>query len=121
MKVCIPVNSNSGHESEVCRHFGSAPFFMIADTDSTTCSAIANNNAHHAHGMCQPLRALAGLDFDCIVVGGIGMGALMKLQSSGVAVYLSREEGTVRQALDSIKNGLLEKVTPGNACAGHGH
>ena len=74
MNICIPVNADEGLASPVCAHFGSAPFFMIIDTASGACRALPNGNQHHAHGMCQPLAALAGENLDAIVVGGIGMG-----------------------------------------------
>jgi predicted Fe-Mo cluster-binding NifX family protein len=37
MNLCIPVNSDSALASEVCPHFGSAPCFLIVDTDSLAC------------------------------------------------------------------------------------
>jgi predicted Fe-Mo cluster-binding NifX family protein len=57
MQICIPVMDDRGLDSPVSAHFGSAPAFMIVDTDSGHCRIIANNNHHHAHGMCQPLAA----------------------------------------------------------------
>ena len=41
MKICIPVNENNGVDSSVSAHFGSAPFFMIVDSD--TGSALTSN------------------------------------------------------------------------------
>ncbi|RME41495.1 MAG: diguanylate cyclase, partial [Deltaproteobacteria bacterium] len=34
MKVCFPVNNDQGLESEVYGHFGSAPAFVVVDTES---------------------------------------------------------------------------------------
>ncbi len=34
MNICIPVNEDKGLQSPVCAHFGSAPAFMIVDTES---------------------------------------------------------------------------------------
>ena len=124
MNLCIPVTADQGLTSPVSAHFGSAPFFMIVDTDSGACRAIPNRNQHHAHGMCQPLAALAGEDLDAIVVGGIGMGALGKLMAGGLAVYRA-ELATVEQTVDAYKNGRLAAMTPAAACGhhgqGHGH
>ncbi len=33
MKICFPVNSENGLDSIVFNHFGSAPFFIIFDTE----------------------------------------------------------------------------------------
>lgn len=121
MTICIPVVADRGLESPVCEHFGSAPLFLIVDTESKACRAIPNNNAHHAHGMCMPLNALQGERLDGIVVGGIGAGALMKLLAAGIQVFLSQSP-TVGETVDAHKAGQLRTVAPGMACGGHhGH
>jgi predicted Fe-Mo cluster-binding NifX family protein len=120
LQICIPIEEDLGLESRVCGHFGSAPAFMFVDTDSGACRAIVNRNEHHAHGMCQPLAALAGERIDGLVVGGIGMGALMRLQAAGIAVFRS-EYPTVADTVTAYKAGTLEFVAPDGACAGHGH
>ena len=120
MHICIPVNEDQGLNSQVCAHFGSAPAFLIVDTDSGDCRAIANRNQHHSHGMCTPLASLQGEILDGIVVGGIGMGALNKLMAAGISVFLA-EHPTVTQTVESFKAGTLKRMQPGMACGGHGH
>ena len=90
------------------------------ETENGKCREIPNGNQHHAHGMCQPLQALAGERFDGIVVGGIGQGALGKLRASGVRVFRANA-GTVEDAVAALTAGALEEVTPASACAGHAH
>lgn len=119
MTTCIPVNADEGLASPVCAHFGSAPFFMIVDADSGVCRAIPNRNQHHAHGMCQPLAALAGERLDAIVVGGIGMGALNKLLAAGLQVYQAQHP-TVELTLAALKAGQLRGMSPEAACGHHG-
>jgi predicted Fe-Mo cluster-binding NifX family protein len=120
MNICIPVTEDSGTASPVSPHFGSAPLFMIVDTDSGVCRAVPNRNQHHSHGMCMPLASLAGETIDGMVVGGIGMGALAKLGAAGVRVFRS-EHGTVGETLAAFKSGGLEMVSPDMACAQHHH
>jgi predicted Fe-Mo cluster-binding NifX family protein len=120
MRICIPVLEDKGLESRVSQHFGSAPAFMIVDVESGECRAIANNNRHHQHGMCQPLAAIAGESVDSIVVGGIGMGALMKLQAAKIAVFRA-ECQTVGETLEALKTGTLRPVDPDTACGQHRH
>ena len=120
MNICIPVEEDQGLQSRVCAHFGSAPAFMIVDTDSGGCRAIANQNQHHGHGMCMPLASLQGERIYGMVVGGIGMGALNKLNASNVQVYLS-ECATVAETVDAFKAGTLKPMQPGMACSSHGH
>jgi predicted Fe-Mo cluster-binding NifX family protein len=119
MNVCIPVDADQGTDSPVCAHFGSAPFFMIVDTDTGACRALPNRNLHHAHGMCQPLLSLQGERLDAIVVGGIGLGALNKLMATGLEVYRA-DRSTVGATVDALKGGLLKPMTPASACGHHG-
>lgn len=119
MNICIPVTEDRGPASPVCAHFGSAPVFMIVDTEAGDMRAVVNNNEHHAHGMCQPLQGLAGENLGGMVVGGIGRGALMKLAAAGVDVYVSTED-TVGETLKALKDGRLAKATLDMACGGHG-
>jgi len=124
MNICIPVSADQGIASPVCAHFGSAPFFMIVDTENGTCRALPNQNQNHAHGMCQPLMALQGEDLGGIVVGGIGMGALNKLMTAGLDVYHAQHP-TVEMTLAAFNAGELRMMTAEAACGhhgqGHGH
>jgi predicted Fe-Mo cluster-binding NifX family protein len=121
MKICIPVNEDQGCRSSVCSHFGSAPLFMIVDTESGVCRSIPNANQHHGHGMCAPLAALRGESIDGMAVGGIGAGALNKLIAEGIQVLLS-EQSTVEDTVRAYRAGALRPVTPETACVQHrGH
>jgi len=120
VKLCIPVEKDLGLESPVCGHFGSAPCFMIVDAETGAHRAIENRNTHHQHGGCAPLAALSGEQVDGWVVGGIGTGALRKLEATGVPV-LRAEHRTVASTLVAYQAGTLRPVDPASACAGHGH
>ena len=119
MNICIPVEMDKGLESKVYGHFGSAPAFLMVDTATLACRLINNNNQHHAHGMCNPVAALAGQPVEAVMVGGIGMGALMKLNASGIQVFHSRF-ASVRETVEAIKAGRLAPMTREGTCGGHG-
>jgi predicted Fe-Mo cluster-binding NifX family protein len=118
MQICIPVLEDQGLNSLVCGHFGSAPAFMIVDTDSGRYRLIENLNQHHTHGACQPLAAITGQSVDGIVVGGIGMGALMKLRGVGIDVFRAVHP-TVSETVAAFTAGTLQRVGDDQACAGH--
>jgi predicted Fe-Mo cluster-binding NifX family protein len=120
MKICIPVLEDRGLQSPVSPHFGSAPYFLMIDTDTEACRAIPNGNQHHGHGQCMPLQALQGESVDGIVVGGIGMGALQKLMAAGLSVYRA-EHDVAERVLQAFRAGTLQRMKPGMACHGHGH
>lgn len=120
MKVCIPVQENKGLDSIVYGHFGSAPYFLVCDVDKGEVSKVINNgDLHHEHGMCQPLKALGGEEVDAILVGGIGAGALTKLNARGIRV-LRAESGTVSLNLELFKKNELGEFSINHSC-NHNH
>ena len=120
MKICFPVKDNQGLESAVFNHFGSAPSFVVIDTDSGAVAEVINRDLHHAHGACSPLKALDGHPVDAVVVGGIGGGALAGLTRAGIRVYRSSAP-SIAANIDLLKAGALEPWLPAQACGGHGH
>lgn len=120
MKVCIPTMQDDGMESLAYSHFGSAPYFVVVDTESEETKAIQNKDLHHAHGACHPLGALEGENISVIIVGGIGRRAITRLNDGGVRVYQSLE-GTVKENIDGLINNKLRELTPMDACSHHAH
>jgi len=118
MSICIPAATNDGVEASVHGHFGSAPYFVIHDSQSGTSEIIENANAHQAHGACQPLSAFEGRNVNAIVVGGIGARAIQRLNAEGVTVYRA-EEGTVASNIEKLQSGSLDEITPAGGCSGH--
>jgi len=120
MKICFPVSINNGLSSEVFNHFGSAPEFVVVDVVSNEFESICNSDKIHQHGACNPVAGLGGHQVDAIVVGGIGGGALFKLNSAGIRVFQS-QGGTINENLDLFRKEELPEYMPGNTCGGHGH
>lgn len=118
MKICFPTETLQGLDSRVYTHFGSAPGFVIVDMSDMKVEEIGNNDLHHAHGMCQPLKALGGREIDAVVVGGIGAGALMKLQAQGITVFRAAQ-GTVQQNMALIQDRKLPQFEAKFTCGGH--
>lgn len=118
MKIAFPVIEDRGLESPVYSHFGSAPLFMVLDSATDAFEALSNTDAHHTHGQCQPLKALGGTAVDMVVVGGIGAGALMKMQGQGIRVFRA-VEGSVAENLELLKSGRLPEFSANMTCAGH--
>lgn len=118
MKAVFPTNSELGLTGTVYGHFGSAPFFVLVDTDSMEHEVLINHDKDHIHGQCQPLKALGGIEAEAIVVGGIGKGALTKLAAAGIKAYKA-VEGTVEKNLDLFKSGSLSEYTIDQTCSGH--
>lgn len=119
MKICFPVQNNEGMRSTVYDHFGSAPFFVVVNTDNGDVSTIFNRDMNHSHGACNPIKALDGQHVDAVVVGGIGAGALNRLNQSGIKVYKAQAAGIEENIRLFLEKGLRE-LSPPQCCGGHG-
>lgn len=119
MKIAFPAEADNGLESKVFGHFGTAPCFILVDSDKDRIESVGNSDLHHEHGQCRPTAALDGNQVDAIVVGGIGGGALNKLLAGGIKVFRA-VEGTVDDNLSLIKSGQLPEFNMNMTCAGHG-
>ena len=120
MKICFPVQVNEGLASEVYGHFGSAPMFVVVNTDTGEVTSISNSDQIHEHGSCNPVAGLGGHQVDAIVVGGIGRGALHKLNVSGLRVFQA-QQGSIDKNMELFKADDLPEFMPGHSCGGHGH
>jgi predicted Fe-Mo cluster-binding NifX family protein len=87
MKLCFPVATDAGVESEIYGHFASAPFFAIVDTQTRQSELIANCDRNNPFGGCSPFSALNGSDLAGIIVGGIGDESLRVMNMCGFKVY----------------------------------
>ena len=118
MKVGFAVQTDEGIESKVYDHFGSAPAFVIVDTEGKEVSTVNNKDLHHVHGACNPIMALDGKSVEAMVVGGIGAGAINKLNAMGVKVYASVAP-TVKENLELLGRNKLKELSAFNACRAH--
>ena len=118
MKLCFPVERNNGVDSTIFPHFGPAPMFLICDTETMEVTEIENQSPEHNHGQCNPLGKLGGGKFDSLVVGGIGGGAIMKLQQAGINVFMA-ENGTIKHNVERFKAGALRQLGSDHSCAEH--
>lgn len=122
MKVCVPVEVNEGLESKPFGHFGSAPMFVVYDLESDKLSQIDNGDLGHEHGKCQPIKALSGNVVDAVIVGGIGQGAIVKLNSMGIKVFKA-QANTIKENIELFKANKLNEFPSNHTCShdGCGH
>ena len=118
MKVGFAVQGNEGVESKVYDHFGSAPAFIIVDTEDKDVLTVNNKDLHHVHGACNPIMALDGKSVEAMIVGGIGAGAIAKLNAMGVKVYAAAAP-TVKENLYLLSQDKLEELSIYHACRAH--
>ena len=119
MKVCIPIDVNKGLESKPFSHFGSAPMFVICDLDNGDILSINNGDLNHEHGKCQPLKALSGHKIDAVIAGGIGQGAIAKLNSMKIKVFKSQAD-TIKENINLFKEDKLDEFSLNHTCSHDG-
>jgi predicted Fe-Mo cluster-binding NifX family protein len=117
MRICFGVLTDEGLHSVVYNHFGSAPAFVIVDTEENRLITVQNRATHHPEGSCTPIEALIKVQIDAVVVGAIGVGAIIKFNSEEIEVYRSAK-ATVKENLDLLIAGKLKKLTLDHACSG---
>jgi predicted Fe-Mo cluster-binding NifX family protein len=117
MKICFPVAENQGIESKVYNHFGSAPMFVVVETATNNVSMVANRDQDHEHGSCNPIKALGEHRVDAVVVGGIGGGALSRLNQSGIRVFQSKAP-SIRENISMFLAQELCEYTLSQCCGG---
>jgi len=118
MKVGFAVEKDEGFESQVYGHFGSAPAFVIVDTEGKDVLTVSNQDLRHVHGACNPIMALDGKTVEAMVVGGIGAGALTKLNALGIRVYAAGAP-TVRENLALLSENKLQELSVDSSCCSH--
>lgn len=119
MKICFPIVTDQGLDSTVYDHFGSASLFIVVDNESGQISTINNQDTGHQHGACNPVSSLGGHSIDAVVVGGIGAGAVAKLQQAGIKVFKA-QTATVGENLTLLQNGGFNQSLSAS-CGGHHH
>jgi len=118
MKVGFAVQADEGLESTVYDHFGSAPAFVIVDTEQEQIGSVNNPEQEHQHGACNPMAKLGGNQIDALVVGGIGAGAIMKFNTMGIQVFRAGA-AKVNENIALLKENKLRMITANDACGGH--
>lgn len=121
MKIAIPIENDLGLDSRVYGHFGSAPGFLLYDTEAKTARLLDNGHQHHAHGQCNPIATLAGQTVEAVVTGGIGGRALQLLNDCGIRVFRAPGAGTAGEVVQRLEQQGLEEILSSDCCSGGGH
>lgn len=119
MRICIPTMDDSGLDSRLYDHFGSAPFMTLADTESGAVDVIRNTGHQHEHGRCTPVSHVDRDRTDAVVCHGMGKRAVASLRKGGLRVYVTAAD-SVRDAIVEVCAGRLEELSVDTACGGHG-
>lgn len=121
MKIAIPIENNSGLQSALYGHFGSAPFYALYETESQALNIITNTTMEHQHGQCHPAQALVKEKITTVICRGMGLRAIQNLNALGIRIFLSRTAVDVAGAITEFTSGQAELMAPDMACQVHAH
>ncbi len=115
MKICLPTLDSRGLESQISQHFGSAPFFLVVDTESRECQELPNKLRKHGNGNCHNLIGLRMAGVEKLIVQDLGRGALQKLQAVHSKVYQTSHR-FVGEAIEAFGQSLLPEMKIDDVC-----
>jgi predicted Fe-Mo cluster-binding NifX family protein len=119
MLICIPTMDRKGLEGWVSPHFGRAETFTFVDTDSNAVRVI-DNTGQHQGGALTPAQLISQEGSHLVLCSGLGPRAVKVFEQAGIEVFIGAS-GTVEEALEAYRSGILKEATDKDACQEHRH
>jgi len=113
MKVAI---SSSGKDlnSQIDPRFGRCVYFLIVNTSDMSFEVFDNESGMLGGGAgIQSAQFVASKGAKAVITGNCGPNAVNTLYAAGIQVFLGNT-GTVTEALDNYKNGILTPAKTAN-------
>ena len=119
MKVIITATGET-LDAPVDPRFGRCQYFVTVDTKTMDFSAQSNmqKNAMGGAGV-QAAQYVANEDVDAVVTGSVGPNAFQTLSAADVKVFTGAE-GTVKDAVEALNQGLLQETETSTVGSHHG-
>jgi predicted Fe-Mo cluster-binding NifX family protein len=112
MKVCFPVSSNQGLQSEIYGHFSSAPFFLLVDSKSKEIEEVENCDPRDPFQGCNPLAALKEKGVEVIIVDGVADAVLQVMTNIHGYPFFAAITSNLEQSLEQLQKQELQKMEP---------
>jgi predicted Fe-Mo cluster-binding NifX family protein len=117
MKIAIS-STEPNPDARVDLRFGRCRCFALVDVDTDTYDYTDNQAAALGGGAgLQAAQMLADAGVNAVITGNIGPNASNVLETAGIKTYLCNA-GTVREALQHYRNGLLAEAS-GSTVSSH--
>jgi len=113
MRVAVS-SSGKDLDSQVDPRFGRCAYFIICDTDDMKGEAFENESALLGGGAgIQSAQFVASKGVQAVVTGNCGPNADRTLGAAGIKIFVG-QSGTVREAVERMKNNELEAAAGAN-------
>jgi predicted Fe-Mo cluster-binding NifX family protein len=122
MLIAIPSDNPGGLDARVSAHFGHCDLYTLAEIDADGLKSVSTmpNPPHQEGGCLAPVQLLAAKGVKKLLAGGMGRRPLMGFQEAGIDVLLSRDCGTVGEAVNAFQNNKLAMFSLDSVCGGSG-
>jgi len=119
MKIVVTA-TNDTLNSSVDHRFGRCQYFITVDTETLEFTTKENyqKNAMGGAGV-QAAQTVANEKVDAVVTGSVGPNAFHTLNVAGIKIYTGAS-GTVKEAVEAFKKGLLEETDTSTVRSHHG-
>lgn len=120
MKLCI-TTTGENLSARVDPRFGRAPYFLLVDTETLTCEAVANPASATGQGAgIKAAQTLTDRDVEAVLTGMVGPNAVEALQAAGIKTYEGVDPSdTAQDAINKFKQGKFRTssaVSPRGGC-----
>jgi len=114
MKIAVS-SSGKDLDAQIDPRFGRCGYFLIIDLEDMSYEAFGNENTALSGGAgIQSAQFVASKGAGALITGNCGPNAVQALAAAGIKFYV-RLTATVREAVESYKNGILTPATEANA------
>ncbi|MFP4170840.1 MAG: NifB/NifX family molybdenum-iron cluster-binding protein [Methanomassiliicoccales archaeon] len=117
MKVAVPSAGSGGLDDMVGEHFGRVPSYTLVEMDDLSAEVVENTSEHRG-GQGLPPEIIHRAGANTMIVSSLGQRAINMFEEMGIMVYVGAS-GTVRDAIQSYREGKLKPATDEEACKQH--
>lgn len=118
MKIAFPVKENQGLKSMIDDHFGTAPQFLIVDTNSRNVALVDNRKLTSGESGCKKGIFQESDQVDAVVTRCMGDGSRKLLTAANIKVYQAQKE-SVQENLDLFEKDQLQLFHIFDHCLTH--
>lgn len=120
MKIAVPAQDGS-LDAKIDMHFGRARCFVVVDPDTWEFTVADNeqNVQALAGAGIQAAQIVADQDADVVIASNCGPKAFRTLKTANIKVFVGTD-GTVREAINSYRDGKLKLAEAANVEAHSG-
>jgi len=119
MKVAVSA-SGKDLDAPIDPRFGRCAFFILVDTDDMTFEVFDNENIALGGGAgIQSAQFVVSKGAKVVITGNCGPNAVKTLNAAGTKIIVG-QSGTVREAVEKYKRGLLDTTSEANVTDHYG-